>query len=700
MTNNIELFLTEEKAAATKTMRRASRILADPSNNAIVVEYIIDRGDDIRSKKQAELRTKKIMLGNLGPSNDASSLARKVMRKCEFIPDDMLKEVEGIIAEICSKPSLDTSVRHDNDETQAILDPAVIEEAMDESLELLYGSLEEKMSGVQKVISCCHQQKALEHFVKNHQLMSALTRIFGEDSDLPAELSFTIGKLFYAFSTNSTYHETLSSYRVGALAFGVVELEVKRALHRGKMGIPKEDEMILSEFLFREFSFSKRQEQVIFVCLGILINLASDFVVLEKMMKKSLVSLLRSCLHQKSKQSIYMTLCLLRKSTIFDDTANELSSSGCETISRLARLLQISCDTIQREIIVILFNLSFHPKCNKMISKQDIHSTLVKSLQNKSLAGHSLCLMYHLSSTEDNQEKFLSAGISTPLLELVKEMIREGNMNKGLVGVLLNMTLHPIFCEEMIDLHAIPHIISCIEKSPTQEHCQFLFKVARNLSQWTKCIQCKIEQVLFHQDLKALIGLTKDPSTFVQTEEIGLGKDGDESVSNNGISSLYRERHIWDDHIDYLLQSVVQSNNEDILVEQIGILNNLTPYDLPEGTEWIDFLHEYSYEISNLLRNILQNSYHDDIKMEAIIWIGDVCVDEDCSKWMANNGIVQAMSDLWKECYLDEDSDPEMVLQILSAYEQFLNHDQTRFQIIEDEGKTVLLLPLRMKTFF
>jgi len=619
------------------------------------------------------------------------------MRKCEFIPEDMLEEVEGIIMEIRNKPSLDESARPNHDESQAIFDPTSIEEAMDESLELIYGSVEEKLKGIKKVISCCHHLESLELFIRNHQLMSALSRLFGEDSDLPTDLSFTIGKLFYAFSTDEKYHETLSSYRVGALAFGVVELELKRALHRKKVDILKEDEVNLpAAFSFRQYSFSKKQERVIFVCLGILVNLASDFVVLEKMMKKSLVSLLRSCLQQKSKQSVYMTLCLLRKSTIFDETANELSNERCDAIPKLALLMQTSCNTTQQEIVAILFNLSFHPECIKMISKQEIHSTLVKSLENRSLAGPSMCLMYNLSSSEDNQEKFLSAGISAILLEFVKDNItREETMNKGLVGLLLNMTLHPLFCEDMIELHAIPHILSCVKMSPTQEYCQVLLKVTRNLSQWTKCIQCKIEQVLFHQDLTALVGLTKDPSSFVQTEEIGVADDdGVEGTSNESFSSLYRERHIWDDHIDYLLQSVVQSKNEDLIVEQIGILNNLTPYDLPDGTEWIDFLHEYSHDISDLLQNILNpaighsraNSYHDDLKMEAIIWIGDICVDEKCSEWMANNDIVHAMSNLWKECYLDEDSDPEMVLQFLSAYEQLLSHDQTRFQIIEDEA--------------
>eukprot|EP00956_Cyclotella_meneghiniana_P018278 scaffold30336_cov35-Cyclotella_meneghiniana.AAC.1 len=108
-----------------------------------------------------------------------------------------------------------------------------IDDVIDESLELIYGSVEEKKTGVNKLLSLVKSHPtALEHLIQNHRLMSALTRLYGED-DVHAELSFAIAKIFLVLASIEDFQDMISSYRVGALTIGLLELEIKRACHRG-----------------------------------------------------------------------------------------------------------------------------------------------------------------------------------------------------------------------------------------------------------------------------------------------------------------------------------------------------------------------------------------------------------------------------------------------------------------------------------
>ena len=588
--------------------------------------------------------------------------------------------------------------RHNNDDPRKSINSVHIEEVIDESLELLYGSTEDKLKCIHNVLALCQAPGILACIIHNHQLMSALARMFGEDSHLPTDLSFAIGKLFLAFSMIRDFHEPLMSYRVGALALGVVELELKRAWHRGNGSLPSGNKLrnekdeskrtdISSEVAAREYTFSKKQEQVLFVCLGILDNLADDFGVLRKMVKKSLVLVLTRCLQQKTMQSMLVTLFMLKKASIFEETAIELSSNDCEVIAKLTCLLQLPCNAIHEEIIVVLLNLSFHDTCKKKISSESIHLPLVKLLRKHSLRGSTLQLMYNLSSSDENKQKFIKAEVSSAMLQLIKT-IPTDTYDRGLAGFLVNITLHPLCCEELFKLDAIAHVTSGIRESRCDEQRQVLLKVARNLSQWTKYLQCKMHLAFVHQDLNPLIGVVKDPSCYTQMTEAGTNE-------NAAYASLYQDHHFWDVHIDFFLHGALQCDSADLLVEWIGILNNLTQYDMEEGVQLIDLLNEHCTSLVPLLHNILHHANnsnrhapcHDDLKLEVIIWIRELCTSTECSHWIENSNLIDDIHSTWAECSLDEENDDEMALQILSVYEQCLQHKATRSKIIEGNGE-------------
>lgn len=315
---------------------------------------------------------------------------------------------------------------------------------VDESLELLYGSTEDEIRGVHNILSvlCDNPDGVPSDFIENHQLLAALARLLGEDSPRPIELTFAIGKIFLSLSLREEFHHILSSHRVGALALGVVALECKRASHLWTK-CTKTDEVNSSGLTTdisaaREYSVSPKQARVMYVFLGILDNLADDIAVLGKMMKKSLVDVLTRCFQLESSECLLVSISLMKKASIFKETAHELSLAGCKVVSRLGQLL---CDqpstAIQRDVATLLFNLSFHEGCSTLISSMNVSPRLVNFLQKPVQCVDTLQLIYHLSADEKNRHDLFDAGVSPFLFN----HIRKGEkLNIALVGLLANVS--------------------------------------------------------------------------------------------------------------------------------------------------------------------------------------------------------------------------------------------------------------------
>jgi hypothetical protein len=312
-----------------------------------------------------------------------------------------------------------------------------VNQVVDEALELLYGSPEDEIKGINKLLSLLVDEPVgiLDDVIQNHQLIAALARLLGEDSPRPIELTFAIGKIFLSLSLNEEFHEVLSSHRVGALALGVVKLECKRARHR----VPSD--MSSDSSTAHQYSFSSKQERVIFVCLSILDNLSDDITLLRKMIKKSLVEVLTRCVPLESSENLHVTISLLKKASIFEETAHELSRAGCTVISKLGKLLCTPLNTaIRNDIVLLFFNLSFHEGCLTLISSMDIHARLLAFLQKSSLCTDTLQLIYHLSSREEDQHKLYEAGISPSLLDLLTHIPKDEHLNAALAGLLANVS--------------------------------------------------------------------------------------------------------------------------------------------------------------------------------------------------------------------------------------------------------------------
>ena len=256
------------------------------------------------------------------------------------------------------------------------------------------------------------------------------------------------------------------------------------------------------------------------------------------------------------------------------------------------------------------------------------------------------------------------------------------------------MSLHSQCSEEMICRGTIGYIFNIIEKSQrggTKNGGgtkQVLLKLARNLSSFTRRLQCKLAEALEAQDMSPLKSVVKDPESYIHSELITEYKEeGSDTRTVQRWTSLYWEKHYWDAHVEFILQRTLGCDkcaNDELLVEWLGIIGNLTHDDLPAGVQWHDLLRDNESDMVQLFHSLLHPSCHDDIKLELIILLGTLCSSEECSHWVASNNLI---NNIIHNTFVEENLDVEIRLQILSIYERLMLYEVTRFQIIGGDGE-------------
>ena len=230
-----------------------------------------------------------------------AKLARDIVNKCKYISEKKIELVEQLVHDLKRRQFQDDHEDLDDDSANV----EVSMDRVDDYMEQLYGGdddMQDKIKGSASILKLCCNVANLEVLIQNLQLMSALSRVLSDDYKRSSELSFNLCRVFLAFSNFMEMHSILSNYRVGAMTMKVVELELKRSLHRAEERAKAAEEGGVSNHRAdeKEGILSRRQDKLIFVALHLLINLAEDVNVEKKMIKKNLVEILTQSLNRRT----------------------------------------------------------------------------------------------------------------------------------------------------------------------------------------------------------------------------------------------------------------------------------------------------------------------------------------------------------------------------------------------------------------
>lgn len=129
------------------------------------------------------------------------------------------------------------------------------------------------------------------------------------------------------------------------------------------------DKRQLSELekLKRYRTLIKKQEQLLRVTFYLLLNIAEDESVEEKMVKKNIVGLLMKTLNRENDELLILVVTFLKKLSIMQSNKDEMADNNI--IEKLFPLLQSKNPDLVHLTLKLLFNLSFDPELRMKMVK-------------------------------------------------------------------------------------------------------------------------------------------------------------------------------------------------------------------------------------------------------------------------------------------------------------------------------------------
>lgn len=260
----------------------------------------------------------------------------------------------------------------------------------------------------------------------------------------------------------------------------------------------------------------------------------------------------------------------------------------------------------------------------------------------------------------------------------------------------------------------IPHVGEYLSQVKARKDVM-LAKVVKNIASWTRNLQVCIGVAYSSNDVNCLSQITSSPSKYYNApDEHGTGKLG---VSQEPYTQ-YQTHQFWHDCINPLLKMVSASNVVDqIKVEILGTLSNLTRFDLSPSETWNSLIVEYSLikVMSEIMSpndvdkgKISQEGLLLDMKVGVVIFCNQLCYcSTSAAKLVANTNLIHDLVNLWGECEYAANDHKEIVhFHVMSLCETLLQYDETRSIVLFGTGMysnaksdiTVVLTPANYLT--
>uniref|UniRef100_A0AC35G9C6 Kinesin-associated protein n=1 Tax=Panagrolaimus sp. PS1159 TaxID=55785 RepID=A0AC35G9C6_9BILA len=360
-------------------------IEAHPTELAIIVKSGIRKEQKI------------IYLKDLTPSVDAGIVAKFVLEKCPNIPSIKAADIEQVIHYLQKRTPTITNLQTEPKTTTNVAALFSKIEDIEAYIEMLYEETE-KTKGTAYILSLSSKSTNLKHLIENEVLMAALTRVFREDSKKNFELATNIAVIFLRLSSHRSLQSIISHYKIGALSMQLIENELKR------WEIWKNEAKTTSaEKGKKKWEFAiQRQDELVSVLLQILINLADDLKVENKMVKRGILPILIKCLEHGNVNLQISAATFLWKLSIFLENKDAMISQNI--IEKLLPLFPTNNFTLTSALYSLLFNLSFDLNLRIKMVSNGLVPFIAPAIEQNSTA---LCLLYNLKRFRFHNSQWL-----------------------------------------------------------------------------------------------------------------------------------------------------------------------------------------------------------------------------------------------------------------------------------------------------
>ena len=615
---------------------KAGSLDVHPSEKALVVNYELEAtilgelGDPmLGDRKECQ---KIIRLKSLNNQTDISTLANEVIAKCKLIHPSKLPEVEQLLyylqnrkekAMVKSMEDQDTlrpksASMHRyspiESEEAAVEETANIND-LEDYIELLYEEVSGKVRGSCLILQLARNPDNLEELSQNETLLGALSRVLREEWRASIDLTTNIIYIFFCFSTFTQFHPVILTFKIGSQVLDILQYEVTRynqwsadltkrqKASENMKGSKTESEEFNREnteldLLEKKFAnFVLKQEQTLRVSIYLLLNLSEDIKVEEKMKRRGVTGLLVQLLVRQNDELLILVISFLKKLSLYVENKDTMVSASI--IEKISPLLASENSDLINAIVRLLLNLSFDCGVRARMIKCGMLPRLVSLLSDQANQNPVSCVLYHLSMEDKVKSMFTYTDAIPSLMKIILQC-PDDQVDLEIMALAINLAANKRNAQLICEGNGLRLLM---QRAFTYQD-PLIIKMIRNISQ--------------HE------GPTKN---------------------------------LFIEFIGDIADAVHRAENDEFVLECVGILGNLTLPDL----DFTRLLKEFEM-VSWMRGRLLPNSGEDDLILEIVVFIGTCASDESAASYLCKSEILPSLIDLLKA----KQEDDEIVLQVQS----------------------------------
>ncbi|KAJ1629906.1 kinesin-associated protein-domain-containing protein [Pavlovales sp. CCMP2436] len=362
-------------------------------NYEVEATVLGDLGEPIVAERK--VNQKRIRLKTLDEHTDIPRLVEEILQSVKLIPESKRALVQQLLYDLqrhqqhggplrsrsasvaagagaSGRDSAGTPVQEEREEKASL-------EALGEYIDGCYEGVEGALSATGLLLQLAREPTNLEPLAQDDRLLGCLTRLLNDEGKRSLDLAVNIVSVLYALSAYSDFHPALLEFKSGSLVMDVVDLEIKRHALRERERAQAGSTEPNPEEERRDKLRRRKQEKVLYVSFHVLLNLAEDINTERKMCNHGIVQMLTAMLSRHNGDLLILTLAFLKKLSIFGENAGEMAKA--HLADRLVAFVPNKHEGVLEQVLHLLFNLSFHPKCNAQLGRAGLAPKLLALLR-------------------------------------------------------------------------------------------------------------------------------------------------------------------------------------------------------------------------------------------------------------------------------------------------------------------------------
>lgn len=222
--------------------------------------------------------------------------------------------------------------------------------------------------------------------------------------------------------------------------------------------------------------FAKKQEQLIRVAFYLLLNIAENVKLEEKMRKKNIIRMLIKALDRQNIDLLVLVVTFLKKLSIVRDNKDEMNHLNI--VDKFPKLLQNTQPDLLQVTLKLIFNLSFDGSLRGKMIRLGLLSKLVTFLSDEKHHEIVTRILYHMS-LDDKVKSMFTYTECVPLAIDMLILNLNQKVDLDLTALCINLALNKRNAQLMVEHNRLHTLMARAFKYQDA----LLMKLLRNISQ-------------------------------------------------------------------------------------------------------------------------------------------------------------------------------------------------------------------------